>query len=33
MKYLLDTHILLQWLNDDRTLSHKISEIIANLII
>lgn len=30
MKYLLDTHILLQWLNNDRTLSHKISEIIAN---
>ncbi|MEY4463052.1 MAG: hypothetical protein RLZZ81_23 [Pseudomonadota bacterium] len=30
MKYLLDTHILLQWLNNDRTLPHKISEIIAN---
>ncbi len=30
MKYLLDTHILLQWLNNDKTLPYKIAEIIAN---
>ncbi|MFP3012210.1 MAG: type II toxin-antitoxin system VapC family toxin [Rickettsia sp.] len=30
MKYLLDTHILLQWLNNDKALPYKIAEIIAN---
>lgn len=30
MKYLLDTNILLQWLNNDKTLPNKIAAIITN---
>ncbi|WP_341790655.1 type II toxin-antitoxin system VapC family toxin [Rickettsia endosymbiont of Polydrusus tereticollis] len=30
MRYLLDTHVLLWWLNGDVTLSKKVREIIAN---
>ncbi|HJD56287.1 MAG TPA: type II toxin-antitoxin system VapC family toxin [Rickettsia endosymbiont of Pyrocoelia pectoralis] len=30
MRYLLDTHILLQWLSNDKTLPNKIAEIITN---
>jgi len=30
MKYLLDTHILLQWLNNDKTIPNKIAKIIAD---
>jgi len=30
MKYLLDTHVLLWWLNDDQTLSQKARNIISD---